>query len=216
MGKAGPVTRTADGRVIPKHGTKKSASQPAQKNGKKKQRKHAARFHEWDNGEGQLKIGRTVISLLKGEENLDDWTDEELMKGARKGVRTPNVIPLVVYQEFIKRIEARVRHRFAAEVEFAVSVHTEMIKTWSEQMDEFGESDIPAAVCLKAIDMMYDRVLGKPDQTLNLNAGNEPWKQLVASAIVGSEDQLKEAEAKAIKAVENEMDIVEGEIVEED
>lgn len=169
-------------------------------------------LREWKDGSGKIRIGRALVDQLKGKEDVSLWTDEELMQGCKNSMLNgkttkrigvpPAVIPSPVYIELISRIQSRVRFTFAAEVEYAVETHMQLIKMWRTDMEEFGESSIPAAVLLKAIEMLYDRVIGKPEEHMIHHQG-EPWTDLVANAIVGSEDQLKDAELRAQKELES-------------
>jgi len=154
-------------------------------------------IHEWKDGSGEVRIGRTVVRMFKGEEDVSTWTDEELMRGAPMSVmRIPNVIPMMVYTELVKRITSKVQHRFAAELQMAVNEHMKLI----------NGRKVPPAVKLQAIKELYERVLGKPEEHLVVHDGDAPWRQMVASAIVGDMGQAK--------AIEGE--IVEGEVVEDD
>lgn len=154
-------------------------------------------IHEWKDGTGEVRIGRTVVRMFKGEEDVATWTDEELMRGAPMSVmRIPNVIPMMVYQELVKRITAKVQHRFAAELQMAVNEHMKLI----------NGKRVPHAVKLAAIKELYERVLGKPEEHLVVHDGDAPWRQMVAQAIVGNDDQAREIEG----------DIVEGELVDDD
>ena len=65
---------------------------------------------------------------------------------------------------------------------------------------------------LKAIELLFDRVLGKAPQHVSLDVGTDdqpsPWMKVVAQAVVGSVEQ-----AKALMA--GQSDVVDGEVVEE-
>lgn len=154
-----------------------------------------------------VRVGRTTVQIMKGGEDLSTWTDEELMRGARmKTSRIPNVIPMAIYVELINRVTSQVRHRFAAELTVAVEQHMRLIK----------RRDTPPAVKLKAIELLYDRVMGKTPDHVVLHDADAPWRKLVASAIVGEASQVEEAMAELQSSgVVSEGEIVEGEIVEE-
>jgi hypothetical protein len=153
--------------------------------------------NRWKDGSGEVRVGKNTVDLMLGVEDVSNWSDEELMWGARRDkqgrrpARMPHVIPLAVYQELVKRMKTKVMHRFAAELTRAVEKHMEVIKA-------IEPSDGLTPTELKAIEMLYDRVLGKAPEHITIDMG-EKWQSLVAGSIVATDD-----------------DIVEGEIVEEE
>lgn len=161
---------------------------------------------KWKDGSGEVRVGRTVVDLMTGETDYppEMWTDEELLRGAPKSTaRPPHVIPMVVYNELIRRVMSEVRHRFAAELEVAVDAHIKLIRN----------KKTPPQVRMVAIRELYDRVLGKPTEHVAIMTdGDAPWMKLMATAIVGNEAQAQEVEGKK-EIVEAE--VVEGEVVDE-
>lgn len=156
-------------------------------------------------GTGMVQVGKGTVALMTGEDDVSDWTDEELIRGARMNVkRLPHMIPRAVFDELNNRIITRVRHRFAAEMEVAVREHIRIINSRKA-------SD---AVKLKAIGMLYDRVLGKPTETVRVEHEGDPlYLQVVANAIVATPEQA----VAAIAALDSgDMDIEEGELVEDE
>ena len=191
-------TTAVQGKRIPR---KRSGKKTVKNKGGKKSVGKSV-VHVGKNGNaGYVKVGRTTIGLMTGEIDVSTWTDEELLAGKPKNVRrTPHVIPTVVYNELIGRIMARVRHKFAAELEVAVQEHMKIIR----------DEDVPAAVRLAAIRELYDRVMGKaPDHVVLHDGGSAPWQRLTATAIVGNVDQVEDALADDIEDGE----IIEGEVV---
>lgn len=168
--------------------------------------------HTWATGQGHVNVGKGTIDVLTGKEDLTKWSDEELMMGLRphnnrsgnrRGMALqPRVIPVEIYQELASRIVSRVRHRFAAELEYAVNEHIKIIKAPFDV--------VPASVKLKAIELLYDRVMGKAEEHVQIDVRNTKWHRAIAMGIVATEQQ-------AIEAAKNEAeDIVEGEIVDEE
>lgn len=155
-------------------------------------------LRKWKDGTGEVRVGRTVVKLMEGEEDCSSWTDEELMRGAPLSVkRLPHVIPLMVYQELVKRIISKAQHRFAAELEMAIGKHIAIIK-------HIDPKDVTPTQWA-AIRELEDRVMGKAAEHVVHHDGDAPWKKLVAESIVSSVEQIPE-----------EGEIVEGEVVEEE
>ena len=155
---------------------------------------------EWKDGSGEVRVGRTVVRLLKGtsEYPVEDWTDEELLRGAPMNVNhLPHVIPMVVYMELTRRVMSKVQHRFAAELEVAVNEHIKMIKS------EFT----PESTKARLIEMLYERVMGKVPEHVELHAGGmAPWQKAIADSIVSMDPS-------AIGSGDEE--VVEGEVVDD-
>lgn len=163
-------------------------------------------------GDRFAKLSPGAVDLLENPDQLDSWDDEELMWGTRRHPRTgklptrlPNFIPAKVHQELTKRVMSRARHRFAAELEYAIKAHCSIIR----------DVTLPAIVRLRAIDMLYDRVFGKAAQPilLSTDADDLPWKKMMSSAIVATEEQAEEVRALAALP---EGEVLEGEILEEE
>ena len=143
-------------------------------------------------GKGHLTIGSSMVPLLAGEENPATWTDEELLRGAPMRIkRVPKIIPLQVFTELVERFQAQARYRFVAELQVAIEKHLEII-------NQIDPSD-PTAVQWAAIRELYDRVLGKPEETVKIGLDmNNPFMKMVAQAIVGGDDQVKDAPSTII------------------
>jgi hypothetical protein len=158
--------------------------------------------NKWRDGSATIRIGRTVVDLMTGDSDypVEEWSDEELIRGAPMHVgRIPNVIPMVVHVELVRRMMAEVKHRFAAEAMVAVDEHMRLIRA--------SDDIVPANVKMTAIKEFYDRFMGKAPEHVTVNFdGAPPWQKMMASSIVSTEDQAKALEAEGI---------VEGEIVEE-
>ena len=150
-----------------------------------------------------IQVGRQTLAVIEGTEDLSDWTDDELIAGFKAGGRNgqgklpPKIVPIRVHQELVSRVTQTAKHRFAAELHYAVDKHMQIIKL-------IDPSD-PTPTQLKAIEMLYERILGKPTEHVALYNGGEipAWQKAVAAGIVGSDQEAEEQ-------------IIDGEIVEED
>jgi hypothetical protein len=189
----------------PKKRKKKRKNSKTDADGVKRSRNRIVYPHKMDvseNGDVEIiRVGRHIVRKepLK-DEDLSTWTDEELRRGARLGVERPHLIPRDIYLEFVARVQSSVRQRMARELKMAVKVHVKIIKSWDDDPDS-----VPAAVVLKAIDMLYDRVLGKtPDTVAVYGGGPAPWEKLVGTAIIPSQDLLEEYEHEAARQLQAE------------
>lgn len=162
---------------------------------------------KWADGSGRVRVGKRTIDLLLGNaDDVSEWDDEELVRGCRRYKRkdgkmvfpgTPHVIPLRVYQELVKRMMMRAQHRFAAELEVAVNEHIKIITA----------RRVPHSVKLQAISMLYDRVMGKPTEHIAVSTEDEPWRKMIAAAIVPTGKDAEDFK---------DDDIIDGEVVEDE
>jgi hypothetical protein len=146
------------------------------------------------NGTGVVRISRANVNIMTGKEDLTQWSDEDLIRGYRKGMTrghrepVPKVIPREVFEELCNRILYYAKHTMVAELRYAVEKHIEIIK--------MIDSENPTGPQIKAIEMLYERVLGKPTEHVAVYSGGElqPWQQAVATGIVGSAEDIPELE----------------------
>lgn len=167
------------------------------------------RAGKWARGGGVVRFGKGTMDIMLGQEDLDEWTDEELMLGYRKGSKTrrANVIPIEVHQELQKRVISRAQHMFAAHLELSVDKLTAIvagIQTRKLKNGQIVAEDV-TPVQLKAVEMMIERVMGKPKQEVDVNMTGKPkpYENLLSTAIVPDaaaavelEKQMQEAEAE--------------------
>lgn len=182
----------------------------------KSNEKSVIRVHRPKNGKqtGTIKVGRTVMQLFTGEIDVTEWTMEELFRGAPMNIKVPpNVIPVHVYNELVRRVTMIARAEFSAHLEYSVEKHMAVIRGIQTMENNKGETiaiDV-TPVQLRAIELLYDRVMGKAPESIEMNVQvNAPWQQLMAKGIVADAEQLKE------KTDKDEEEVVEGEIVEDE
>lgn len=192
------------------------------RDGKKRQPRKVVRFKS---GGGQVRITEKQVRIIEGEENLDDWTIEELIEGRRGKGRPPTVIPIVIHQELARRVITEARHQYVANLGYAVEKHMAIIR--GIEMEERqvpggkkGEKEWVAVdvtpVQLKAILALEDRVMGQPREQVDVNiAVEKPYEKLMASAIVPNKAALEELEQEQAKAEPGEEEIIEGELVDD-
>lgn len=139
--------------------------------------------------------------------DLSDWDDAELLHGRRydknkKWTGKPNkLVPTACLRELNKRRFARATDTLAE----SLTAGAEAIR------DIIEDTSVDPAIRLKAVELLYDRVWGKPKVSVDLMAGmatETPWQALVAAAIVPTA-----RDALALMAGDP-NNIVDGEIVE--
>lgn len=185
---------------------KKKTGRPVDPNSRRQRllRGEEAKVVRKKGGGNWIRVGRQYLEITSGKEDLSKWTDTDLINGRRGGKngKVPKVLPRAIYDELVRRVVGRAQHQFAAELQYAVQKHIAIIKAI--------EPTEPTSVQLRAIEMLYERILGKPVEHHALYSGGEmpPWQMAIAQGIVGTADQIPELEARG--------EIVEGELVDDE
>jgi len=197
----------------------KSTRTKAQANGKKSAG-GKRRLSVTKGGTASVRVGAGTVRILTGDEDLSQWTDSDLIKGWRGGTRgrgrPPHMIPREVYDELSRRIVSRTQHQFMAELEITARKLIRVIDGIKEsrvkdpvtkKMIWVVKPEDITPLQMKAMDMLLDRVLGKPKERVDIKMEITPGDELLASAIVPNWQAAKELEEGLI---------VDGEIVEEE
>lgn len=129
------------------------------------------KYHPSGNFEFSTQSDR-VADLVSGVLSVEDMDDEELARGYpknRNGTfagRPPKVIPYVVHQqiqrEFYKRMQETMKKSMPAALEQLAKIATDIHR---EDRDK-----------LKAIDMILNRVMGKPIERVEISSGEKPFE----------------------------------------
>lgn len=116
-----------------------------------------------------------MVALLKGEINVEDLDDEELARGYPRdrngnfGGRPPRMIPLVLHRQiqkvFFARLEEQMRKALPDAIAMLATIATNPL---SEDRDK-----------LKAIDMVMNRIMGKPPEKIEISGGDKPFEMTV-------------------------------------
>jgi acetylornithine deacetylase/succinyl-diaminopimelate desuccinylase-like protein len=167
------------------------------KAGKKRAQPHSVRVRKVVNGKGgggNIRVGKKTMDVLLGKEDLSEWTLDELVKGYKaKTGRAPNVIPREVYQELARRMVADAQHKYVAELGYAVEMQMAIIRGIETEERKVNGKKVMVAVDVtpvqaKALETVIERVLGAPQQNLDVNVTVEkPYEKLIAAAIVPNE-----------------------------
>lgn len=165
-------------------------------------------MRELKNGSAVLSVGRHTVAVLKGEDDLSDWTDEELRRGQRAGKngdfsgRPPKVVARKIHDEIIKRKLRKATELLKTSSWKAVKVLAEIA---TDRQADYS-------IRLKAATEILDRSIGKPVENVAMTV-EAPWQRVMATAIVNSIDG--DEVAAAFEAAKPDDEIVEGEVVEE-
>lgn len=131
-----------------------------------------------------------LAMLLTGEMSVEDLDDDELARGYpknRNGTfagRPPKVIPLVIHQrmqrEFYKRMEEKMKTALPDALQMLSDIAT---APGREDRDR-----------LKAIDMILNRIMGKPLEKLEVSSGDKPFEMTVGKMRRAKPTEPEEAE----------------------
>jgi hypothetical protein len=154
-------------------------------------------------GRGLAKVSKTTVAIVNGTEDLSEWTEEELQRGARRGSdgrfrKPPVLIAKAVHDELVRRRLAKAYDLIRESTADAVRLLRSIVND-----PEAADGDR-----IKAAELILDRAMGKPRESVSLDVGIQaPWQRVIVDAIVGTEAQARELSAG---------EVVEGEVVEED
>lgn len=143
-----------------------------------------------------VNLGKTNTAIMRGEEDLSLWSDEELKRGQRRDKngnwsgRPPKVVPLALYHELNSRTMRRVQEHLRDNLEKAVEALTAMI----------GDPDVDDGVKVKAIDMVLKRVLGNEPMRVELSTAKTQFEQVFEDMVVyESEPVMEVIEAQVVE-----------------
>jgi hypothetical protein len=138
-------------------------------------------------------LGRMNTRVITGQEDLAMWTTDELVKGRKGKVgRGLEVVPKAIHDELVARTMKEAKSYLQSNLKKACKAIVEIIE---DPMAEDSDK-------LKAVQMLMDRVLGKPKETVELTEGIPKWLGALTSAIVPLQGDASP--------------IVDGEVIEEE
>jgi hypothetical protein len=129
----------------------------------------------------------SIVALYTGQDELKNWDDEELRYGRRRdkdgGLRgkPPALIPKECHHELTRRILSYADGYMRDAVEDAIKQLT---------LIAHGKADAKKDQ-IKAIEMLLDRVLGKPEDNVNVKV-DTPWMDVLMAGIVSTDEQAGE------------------------
>jgi hypothetical protein len=126
-----------------------------------------------------MRIGRSNTKVITGQDDLSDWTDEELRQGRRLSKnetfvgRPPKMVPKVLHDELVRRTIAGANDLMRDNLEAAVMMLVKLAKSPA----------VEAKDRLRAINMIMERVMGKSPDKVEIT-GNAPWMVALQAGIV--------------------------------
>lgn len=134
-------------------------------------------------------VGETNQAILSGEEDLSVWSEEELIRGQRRDKhgrwsgRPPKVIPKAIHDELVKRKMSQAYGLLRESIYDAVAV----------LVDVAQDEEADATVRLKAAEMILDRTMGKPTETMQLEVKNR-FQEVFEEVVVYDDSDVIDAE----------------------
>lgn len=127
-------------------------------------------------------VGKASTAVMRGEDDPATWSLEELKRGRRRSKhggfsgRDPAVVPQAIAREYHKRVLEQVSKRMLDSLDDAVRVLVEIAT------DPFALDNDK----LRAIDMLANRVLGKPAETMKVQANVtvRKWEAAMEDVII--------------------------------
>lgn len=153
----------------------------------RKRRSVSVKHLKWKQDQGALngneraliRMGKAATEVMIGNDDLSDWSDEELKRGRKAGkngvFRGPD--PVVVPRQCVNELARRIMDQ-AQDV-----LRTSLVDAVTALTDIATNGDYEAKDRVRAIGMVMDRVMGKDAQKVELEV-EVPWKVALKGAIV--------------------------------
>lgn len=139
----------------------------------------------------RVALSPTMSAVYRGEDNLSEWSDEELQRGKRKvGGRfhgpDPRVLPRAIVDELNRRTFQQANSIVRNDVEDAVRLWGEIVR----------DPDADLSLRLEASKEIANRILGKPTDRaqVEVSVNRPPWEEALVQSIVGTEPQVIDVE----------------------
>ena len=150
----------------------------------------------------QVTLGKMSTAIVRGEEDLTAWSDEELLRGQRRDKngnwsgRKPKVVPKAIHDEWVSRRMAEAHDLLRECTVDAVVVLRDLAM----------DPDTESSVRIKAVEMILDRTMGKPSEKMQLEVQQRRtlFDQAFDAMIVYDESDLPE------------LDAIEAEVIDDD
>ncbi len=129
----------------------------------------------------KIYLGKSNTALIRGDDDVRQWDDEELLRGSRRSSkgdfrgRPPAVVPKAVHDEMVRRKMQEAHDLLRDNLVAAVQVFAEIAT----------DKEVDPAVRLKAAEKIVERVLGKVPDSLLLTEDREPsWAQTIRASMI--------------------------------
>jgi hypothetical protein len=156
----------------------------------------------------KLRLSPLMSAVIRGEEDLSTWTEEEILRGQKAGANgkfnnahLPSVVPTELLNEYRLRIMGNARAIMQRSFLPAVALMGELV----------ADEDADPKLRFEAARYVIDRIAGRPPQHVTVDTGDE---------IDEYKAHLVQAAARAIEASKaqgtNVIQFPEAEVVEPD
>jgi len=133
-----------------------------------------------------VRIGAANTRVLTGQEDLSQWSEEELLRGQKKDRngkyqgKPPLVVPKALHDELVKRKMSRAFELLRDNLVSAVEVLIELAQ----------DEEVESGTRLKAATTIIERVMGKTPEKITLDMGEQPpWLGALMGAIVSVKNE---------------------------
>lgn len=156
-------------------------------------------------GRGIIGISAKTVAILNGEEDLSVWSDEELIRGQRKGKNgkwvgpPPIVVPQAVHAERARRLMSKAHDLLRESTVDAVTLLRDVIT----------DEDAPLALRVQAADLVLARTLPKNVAVhVGIGAPEPKFLSVIRAGIVSG--------GQALGVGSDDSDIIDAEIIDDD
>lgn len=126
-----------------------------------------------------VRVGKTNLALLRGDEDVRQWDDEELERGRRRDKngawsgRPPAIVPKVIHDELVRRKLSKGYELLADNIAAAVQVLA----------DVATDETVDPGVRVKAASAILDRAMPRQQNTTHTLREPQPWEHALATSI---------------------------------
>lgn len=127
-----------------------------------------------------VRVGKRNAAVLAGLDNLEDWDDEELLRGQKRSRRgtwegaPPKIVPKALHDELVRRTMSKAHELLRSNLVAATEVLIGLA----------NGKDVDDGVRLRAVTLIMDRVLGKTPETVNVSVQKTPFQTLLEDLYV--------------------------------
>jgi len=151
---------------------------------------------------GYIRMGQVNTAILTGQEDLSVWTEEELIRGQKRGKngkwqgRKPKVVPTEVHDELVRRTLNEAKEMMRTALMPAVTLLGTIIT----------DPDASDKDKLQAASMVIDRMMGKTPERITVSEGVPEWFAALTDGIVSLDDEQDDDEPIDVESWEDDDD----------
>lgn len=140
-----------------------------------------------------IQVGQRNSAILRGEEDLTVWSEEELIRGQRRSASgrwqgsRPKVVPTLLHDELVKRKMTKAYELLSESVLDAVQVLVDVAR----------DKEADPNVRIKAATEILNRTVGKPKEHLlvDLSPQAKKFKDFGEAVVVWVDDDVIDVES---------------------